>query len=244
MAENSWPQQMRMGLLAAVLGSTAFVTGRVVLQPEVARQKAPASTLEFPAAIDVKDWQLQGVQPWEKAVEPETEPDATAPAIEPNAEPDKRPPPPPGIQYSYRRPDGSGTLEARARFLPRAGNGNTSRLLQTYTSAQPASVRIAETYREGVGFYGFFIFENEASIMACITPHGGTTVTGQQFSQTTTFQIGRALPWLLGQQDLLDRRCLFGIVSVPARQGEIALTNYPNLEAAWLDWVDHWQQAF
>ena len=236
MAGNSWPQQLRMGLLAAALGSLAFATGRVIVQPEVARQKAPASELAFPETIAITDWQFQGVQPWEK--EKETEPDT-----EPGAEADKRPPLPPGMHYSYRRPDGNGTLEARARFLSRAGNGNTSRLLQTFTSARPASVRIDETYREGVGFYGFFVFENEASIMACITPHGGTTVTGQQFSQTTTFQIGRALPWLLGQQDLFDRRCLFGIVSIPARDGEANLTNYPELEAAWLDWVNHWQQA-
>ena len=231
MAVNDRPQQIRMGLLAAVFGSLVLVTLRVLVQPEVAQQKAPVSILDFPEAIALPNWQLQAVRPWQHDSRQESG----------QEEPTDRPQ---GMQYTYRHPEGERLLEARARFLYRAGNGNTSRLLQTFTPAQPASVRIAQTYRDGVGFYGFFIFEDEASIMACINPHGETTVTGQQFSQNISLQPGRILPWLLGQQDLFDRRCLFGILAVPARQGDTTLANYPDLEAAWLDWVDRWQQAF
>lgn len=224
---------LRMTVLTAAFSSLVLVTLRVLVRPEVAQQRAPEQVLQFPEAIALPEWQLQEARPWLDGPERETSS-----------------PTPQGRRYAYTAvgvdPEDGGdrpTLSARARFLYRAGNGNTSRLLQTYTSARPASINIATAYREGAGFYGFFLLEDEASVMACVNPYGDTTVTGQQFSQNITFQPGRVLPWLLGRQDLFDRRCLFSILSVPARPGETSLTDYPELEATWFAWVAHWQQT-
>lgn len=220
-------QPARSGLLALVFGVTVLLALRAIVRPEVARERTFAVAFDFPEAVPLENWQLQRQQPWSPPQERDR-PLARARSA--------------GVEYAYVAPEG-GQLQARVRFISRAGNGNTSRLLQTYTAVQPATVRIDTSYREGKGFYGFFIFAGEASILACINAQGDTTVTGQQFSQTITLKPERLFPWLLGRQDLFDRSCLFSILSVPARPTETSLEDYPELEAAWLGWVARWQQA-
>ncbi len=216
------PHQLRrVGVLAVVLGTMALLTVRAIVRPQSA--KAPGITFDLPEAIALEGWQLQASQPWSRAT--------GRPAPSESAR-----------EYRYLGSDGE-NLRIRTLFIGRAGDGNTSRLLQVYTAAQPASVRIEIVDREGIGSYGFFTFAGEASILACITGSGNTTVTSQQFSQSVSLEMGRILPWLLGQQDLFDRSCLFGIVSVPARPQDLSLDRYPELEMAWLAWAAHWQQS-
>jgi len=103
-----------------------------------------------------------------------------------------------------------------------------------------------------VGYYGVLTHEGKAYLSACINPRGESTVTEQQFRQSlyaTDLQVGRILPWISGREPLLDRRCLWTLMSTPLPSGKntdstASEAAYKTLEAAWFNWFRWWQPKF
>ena len=96
------------------------------------------------------------------------------------------------------------------------------------------------------GFYALYSYNDKAYLNACINPNGYTTVTSDRFKRnlTTSFQTSRLLPWLLGKQDLQDKRCLWSELSADLKPDLPFDATYSNLETTWLHWVNYWQQNF
>ncbi len=62
-------------------------------------------------------------------------------------------------------------------------------------------------------------------------------------------QVNRLLPWLLGRETLVDRRCLWTLMSMPlpmgAKSNSIASEKvFKALETAWFSWYQWWQPKF
>lgn len=132
-----------------------------------------------------------------------------------------------------------------------SSEGNVNRFLQVYQDIPPATLNLEIKYKAEIGFYAFFIYENQPTIASCINPYGETTVTSQQFAQNVSqygLQAKRIFPWLLGQQDLIDRSCLFTIATVNFHdivgEEEPTLDNYTKLEQAWFSWYESVQTFY
>jgi cyanosortase A-associated protein len=77
-----------------------------------------------------------------------------------------------------------------------------------------------------------------AYLDACINSRGGSTFTEEQFRANRIqydVQFNRLLPWLLGQQELRDQRCLWTHLSIPLNQSSPE-SSYHILENAWFSW--------
>jgi cyanosortase A-associated protein len=101
-------------------------------------------------------------------------------------------------------------------------------------------------HRQEVGFYGLGVDQQRAYLSSCINPRGGSTFTTEQFNQNRYFHDLRPqylLSWLVGQNSLLDRRCLWVNLSVPLKDSTPE-SAYQVLENAWFSWYQWWQVRF
>lgn len=200
-------------VLGAACAAAAVMAARSWLLP---LPNDPVPAIALPATVPLSAWDFVGTEPWD--------PDTDRAQL-----------------YRYRR-DGV-ELSVRARFVPYS-EGNVSRLRQVYLSIPPATASLRERTADS-GTYGFYTHDGNAAIAGCVNPHGNTTLTEQQFAQnlsTHGWQLQRVLPWLAGQQDLIDRSCLLSVLSVPAIAEDS--DRYPHLHSAWLDWASWWQQNY
>ncbi|OKH37898.1 cyanoexosortase A system-associated protein [[Phormidium ambiguum] IAM M-71] len=122
-------------------------------------------------------------------------------------------------------------------------SGEVRNFIKSYESIS-ASPQIKQ--KEGIGFYGMFTHQDRAYLSACINPHGFSTFTARQFKQNRNLydvQFNRLLPWLLGQENLKDERCLWTYLSIPVKSSppEVA---YQNLENIWFSWYKWWSPRF
>jgi cyanosortase A-associated protein len=127
-------------------------------------------------------------------------------------------------------------------------NGDFKQFIEDHTSiAAPASQILKSVrYRDGVGFYGLSHYGGRAYLSACITPMGESTLTREQFRQALAAydqQPRRLLAWLLAQDDLRDRRCLWSHLSLPTADGSPEIA-YQKLETTWLAWYKWWKPRF
>ncbi|WP_198016818.1 cyanoexosortase A system-associated protein [Rubidibacter lacunae] len=205
----------RLVLLAIAYGSTAAMALHALLVPPAA-ETLPA--IELPIAVPLSGWHSIGTEVWDPTTDQ-------------------------ARIYRYRA--GGRELTASVRYLPYS-DGSVSRALQLYAGVTPASLQIAKVWVDPLGTYGYFVVEGKSSIVGCVNPYGVTTLTEQQFAQNVSargWQLQRFVTWLLGQQDLIDRSCLFSRLDLPVRTSD-RREDRPDLEAAWLDWVRWWQANF
>lgn len=215
----SYWKNLRIPFLAVTLSSVFLVLGKVILYPAVSNRTA--TPFVFPPAVPLPEWQTL---PSQSLVAQTTQ--------DPNYISGKR------YQYTQK----SLPLDIEMRYLVNTV-GDVKDFLKTYTS-----ISLSPTLRqqEGVGFYGLFTYQGKAYLSSCINPYGGSTVTDNQFKQnrnTKDLQISRLLPWLLGQEDLKDERCLWTQLSIPLRYSSPEPT-YQILEKAWFSWHQWWQPRF
>lgn len=214
-----------MVLLVLTFGSALFVLGKAIVTPK-ATIMPPASHL--PATVPLAPWQAISSATLESI------PEAIA-----------------GQQYEYRR--GQQVLTVQMRYM--LEDGDVNRFLFAYTPIRQDNKRLVLRYQPTIGFYGVLPYQERAYLSACISPRGESTVTAQQFVQNLrahNLTASRILPWLTGQQSLLDRRCLWTLISVPlAAKADpiavdpIALDNaYKTLEDVWVSWYRWWQPNF
>lgn len=213
-------QATRMLLLVLTFGGAIFVLGKAIVTPKAT--KAQFSS-RLPATVPLAAWQ---------AVSSTTLP----PMPEAIA----------GQQYEYRRQQQS--LTVQMRYMPE--DGDVNRFLFAYTPIRQDNKRLVLKYQPTTGFYGVLPYQERAYLSACISPRGESTVTAQQFVQhlrVHTLTANRIWPWLSGKQSLLDRRCLWTLMSIPlaAKADPIALDKaYKTLEEVWISWYRWWQPNF
>ena len=219
MASHVW-QPLRMTLLVLSFSSALFVLGKAIVAPK-ASETLPSYRL--PTTVSLADWQAAS-----STVLPPI-PEAIA-----------------GQAYSYRRADQRLTVELRYM----TGDGDVNRFLFVHTPIRQGNNRLVLKYQPTFGFYGVLPHQGRAYLSACISPRGESTVTAQQFVQNLRahdLTLKRLLPWLTGQQPLLDRRCLWTLMSVPLAANAASATldtAYKTLETAWFSWYRWWQSNF
>jgi cyanosortase A-associated protein len=126
------------------------------------------------------------------------------------------------------------------RYL--SANGEVKTYIDRYTSI-PTDPTISKI---NSGFYGMVTHDETAYISACIPPRGNSTFTAQQFQQNALLhdiRPTRVIKWWLGQQKLVDQRCLWTHLSIPIDDGS-AEDAYDVLEEAWTPWLKWWQSHF
>lgn len=219
MVNTVW-QPARMTLLVLSFGSALFVLGRAIVAPRAAETQPSYS---LPATAPLTAWQAISsatLQPIPEAIA--------------------------GQEYQYRRSDQ--LLKVELRYM--TGDGDVNRFLFVHTPIRQDNNRLVLKHQPKIGFYGVLPHQGRAYLSACISPRGESTVTAQQFVQnlrTHDLTPTRVLPWLAGQQPLLDRRCLWTLMSVPldAKADAAMLDNtYKTLETAWFSWYRWWQPNF
>ncbi|UBF28757.1 cyanoexosortase A system-associated protein [Kovacikia minuta CCNUW1] len=223
---KSFWQPVRLSLLVGVLGSVVGIWGWTIAAPKTGKV-AQNNAYPFPAIVPLTTWQLLKTTP-----------------LPPNPSTNLSP----GQRYQYRNTQTS--LEVEARVM--GGDDNISRFLETYTAIGADKVNLVIKNQPQVGFYGVLTHNGRAYLTACINHQGGSTVTEQQFRQNPQnyhLQVNRVLPWLLGRETLIDRRCLWTLMSTPmpttAKVETIASAEtFKTLETAWFSWYEWWQPNF
>lgn len=225
MAKFRW-QTVRIALLATLLVASLGALARAAFGPNPNEIKAAGENYDFPATVPLAAWQQVSTQSLA----------ATNEEI-----------PNPGQRYQYRQNGQQLAVEVR---YERYTDSNISRLINIYTSLQPGLLSLQGKRQEGIGYYALFTDEERAYLSACLNPIGETTITEQQFVQNR-YRHGLSargvLLWAIGQQDLLDGRCFWTLMSLPvaADADSVALTEaYQTLELAWSDWYRWWQSQW
>lgn len=215
-------KQLRVPLLAATLGGVLLILGKSVFDPTV----GSPSSFAFSPAVPLPGWQLLASSPL--AAKTVNQPDLLA-----------------GRRYQYIQ---SGLLlDIEMRYLV-STDGDVKTFVQGYTSPPSSSNNLAQILRqrEQAGLYSLFVHQKRAYLSTCINPRGGSTVTHEQFMQnrsTYDMRFSRLLPWLLGQEDLRDLRCLWAHLSIPLNRASPEHA-YQVLENAWFSWYQWWSPRF
>jgi cyanosortase A-associated protein len=226
MHKLTW-QSVRLSLLAVTFLGTVLVTAKLAAAPKERKDQAVAQKQNpLPETVSMQDWQFVNSTP--------TKPHKEAPF---------------GRQYRYQQ--GDRPLDVELQYM--TSDGNVSRYLFVYTPVRTANAAMKIRYKPGVGHYGVLSHKGNAYLSACVNPRGESTVTEQQFTQnryTYDLQASRLLPWLLGKESLIDRRCLWTFMSTPVKVNSNAGTAtatevaYKTLETTWFSWNKWWQSNF
>lgn len=219
---NTW-SRLQTGLFAVLYGGVLLVLSKSLLYP--ATVQLSQSSFQFPKTVHLSGWQTLPGQPLKNL--------SQAASLHS------------GYAYRYAQPGLA--LEITMRYLI-GTDGDLKTLLNRYQSGtmnlnfSPSSLR----ERAGIGHYLVYTHQGKAYLSSCINPAGGSTVTGIQFQQNRhayDLRLDRLLPWLLGQADLQDQRCLWANLTLPLQQLEPERA-YQILETAWFSWYGWWQSRF
>ena len=212
-------KNFRIPLLAVTLSGVVLALVKVILYPAVnSRTNTP---FVFPSAVSLPGWQPLSSHPLVNQTE-----------LHPNYIS--------GRHYQYIQ--NNLLMDIEMRYLVDT-SGDVKDFIKTYTSI-PSSLVLRQ--HQGIGFYGLFTHQGKAYLSSCINPYGGSTVTHRQFKQNRNIydlQPSRLLPWLLGQEDLKDDRCVWAHLSIPLKHSS-PKRGYQSLESAWLSWSQWWRPRF
>lgn len=228
--------QIRIILLALTLFSFLGVILKLTFFPTEEKKQSNINST-FPETVPLSGWQLKESQKL-KLIKTSRLGAGLAP----------------GHIYKYvNNANNKDTLEVEARYEKYLGTIN--RYIVIYRNMPTATVAIKTKYKKDIGYYGTFEYQAQAFLTACVNPKGESTVTDKQFTKNTYFHgwgIQRTFLWVIGQQDLLDARCLWTIMSVPINSYDpykLLLEKdledeYQKLETAWVDWFHWWKKNF
>lgn len=215
-------QKLRVGLLMLAWIGAVSVLVRINLRPKSSTSNLAA--FNFPSTVPLRDWQFKTssvIPPLSKKIFPK-----------PLAQ----------KKYQYQHQRDRLTLNVEMRYLP-IENGSITLFIKDYTQIKSVpKVR----YRPGVGYYGIGVEGTQAYLSTCINPRGEATFSDAQFKQNRykyDFQASRLLAWLIWDEPLLDRRCLWTHFSLPI--DNLSPTEaYRYLETSWFDWYGWWKSRF
>ncbi|WP_218080800.1 cyanoexosortase A system-associated protein [Anthocerotibacter panamensis] len=204
----SW---LRLLLHGLTFGAVALVLLKSIFDPALARREPPF--LALPHILNIPGWQQIDREPLAKLPQP----------LKMTS----------GQRYRLRQDQK--TLEIEARFIVDA-NGDIPTYVRYTVTNSPAKWLVRE--QAGRGSYVLFSYEGQAYLSTCINPRGETTITQQQFMQNryrydlTPTRLGS---WLLGREEVLDRRCLWTQLILPL-DTPVPDATYQHLEAIWSSW--------
>jgi len=101
--------------------------------------------------------------------------------------------------------------------------------------------------KDPIGFHALLSSPSRAYLTACINPRGISTVTKEQFDDNGSNQATNkdvVIGWLLGQQELRDRRCLWTLISTPISSESDREAANQKLEKIWISWYEWWKPRF
>ncbi|MCT7968579.1 cyanoexosortase A system-associated protein [Laspinema sp. D1] len=213
---------LRIFLLALTFSSVLVVVGKSLLYSNP--DKGPSADFSFPPDIPLTEW-----QPLESDSLPVQN---TSNLISARV-------------YRYQHQQNKFSLDIEMRYVIDT-DGDIKTMLNKHLNSETYPGKLTIHHQEGIGFYGLAATTERAYLSSCINPYGGSTVTAEQFRNnrnTYDLQVSRLVPWLLGQQELRDFRCLWTVLSMPL-EDTTAEQAYPVLEKAWVSWYAWWQPRF
>jgi cyanosortase A-associated protein len=199
--------QIRCLLLQGISLSLLFTLGKIVLDP--VSGKRPFADFKFPEVIPLAGWKLVNSQP---------SADRASTIAQYNRIST-------GRQYEYRQ--NRSVLRVEIRYVLNT-DGDVMKLLkeqpQEYHLMQQIS-NLQQSYTTS-GFYSSFTISDTTAnptvkqlhLTSCINPRGSSTITSEQFFHNRyiyDLQPKRLFIWALGQENLIDQRCLWLHLSTP-----------------------------
>jgi cyanosortase A-associated protein len=221
-------KQLRIPLLILTFANILFVFGRSVLDPSIG--KRTLTPFVFPPVVPLPQWQLVASQPLKAET---VELQAFGKLVLP------------GREYRYIQNDLP--LDIKMRYQVET-DGDFKEFIKKHTNIKFSLNQPLPDVRqhEQLGFYGLFVYQKRAYLNACINSRGGSTFTKEQFNYNRIHhdtQFNRLLAWLLVQQPLRDKRCLWTHLSVPLNRSSPE-SAYVILEKAWFSWYQWWRPRF
>ncbi len=206
-------------LLIVVFGSSLLVLAKVTLAPNTSINTA--APFAFPDSVLLPKWQALPSSPLDNQDIGDSKSLA-------------------GRLYQYQQ-DGT-TLKIEMYYFANT-DGDVEKFLKRRISI--SIPQIQQRQKDGIGYYGLFNHQQRANLSACINPAGSSTFTSRQFKHNRNVSdLSKTLiPWLLGERNLQDNRCLFVNLSIPLSQ-ESSDIAYQKLESAWLSWYQFWNYQF
>ena len=212
-------EKLRLSLLAVIFGSVFYILGKTI----VPQSTANINSFVFPKAVPLSAWQLQKSRPMDAPI-------AKIPSYLF------------GRHYQYIQ--NNLMLDIEMRYLVNTP-GDVKYFIR-FVPPLPGQLTLASLrQQQGVGFYYLFTHQQRAYLSTCINSRGGSTVTVSQFQQNRylyDINLGRLVPWLLGQEPFQDKRCLWAQLSIPLNNSPG--DTYQTLEKAWFDWYRWWHPRF
>ncbi len=218
-------KQLRIPLLIIIFASTTLVLGRLILDPSIGKRKH--IPVVFPQSVPLNGWQLQASEPFISKTT-----DYGQIIGKPYAN---------GKKYRYSQNnlvldiEMIYELESDSVYLHFLSNYSP---IVTTNREQFFAIR----QHEEAGKYSMYVVQNRAYLTTCMNSRGGGTLTRQEFSDNRTrydLFSDRTIPWLLGQRNLRDTRCLWNHFSIPLNKSSPQAT-YALLEKAWISWYQWW----
>lgn len=208
-------QKLRIPLLAFTFSSVVLVLGKVIFLPIT--ENSAATPFNFPEQVPLSEWKLKASDSLPKPTQENEELISQK-------------------RYQYIQKDLP--LDIEMRYVKAV---DVKSLIKNYTQISSAAV---VRQQKGVGYYGVGVDKQRAYLSACINSQGGSTFTFSQFTENQAQQRSeRFLPWLLGQQPIEDKRCLWAHLSVPLKDSSPE-ASYKILENTWFSWYQWWQPRF
>ncbi|MEH1902389.1 MAG: cyanoexosortase A system-associated protein [Nostoc sp.] len=220
--------QIRISLLAITCIGVFVTLGKLIFDADAASHKV--SNFIFPANVLLTDGKILESQLLiDKVVQESRKYDAVIA----------------GRRYRYRY--NSIPLDIEMRYV--VGTlGDVEGLIKNNTTINLPPGKAFQTVHQqlGIGYYGLFTYQNKAYLSSCINPQGDSTVTTGQFLHNRhiyNIRLNRFLPWLLGEESFLDRRCLWAHLSITVNNADYQ-SAYKLLEKAWLSCYFSWSTRF
>lgn len=210
-------------LLITTAIATVFTLGKSVIHPGTI--SPPRNDYTFPESVTLSQWQLSSSEP----VTPHAT--QTTSYISGNLVA--------GKHYRYRQNKKS--LDIEMRYFADT-NGN----LKDFITSQMGEFSSGLKQDQDGGFYSLYVNQNKAYLSACINPRGNSTLSTDQFNRNLMIydtRLERIFPWLLGQAEFRDKRCLWAHLSMPLDDTAVD-DQYSSLEATWFEWYDWWRSHF
>lgn len=222
--------KLRFGLLAVLASGSLLIFGRSLFDNSIGKP----TPLIFPTKIELAQTQLQVSQ---------TKP--TEPIVD-NKEFFGHPKFMTGSRYEYLVDEIPVTIDLRYAV---GTDGDLYVLVKELAEAKIDEnlLRSKAVRQDPIGYHAIFDYQDRLYLTACVNPRGISTVTREQFDDNASSQVLERdvlIGWLLGQQDLRDRRCLFTLISTPLPANSDRQERSEKLEKLWVSWYEWWKPRF
>ncbi|MDJ0729052.1 MAG: cyanoexosortase A system-associated protein [Crocosphaera sp.] len=230
-------QTTRVSLLGILLlGMLGLLTYKIIVPEDTEKTNNNLPTVTVPDTVPLSNWNLIKSQPL-KSLETKEEGEQIS-----------------AKEYEYSNEQEGLTAEIRyAKY-----HGNFNHFLIKDMEMPAATIHPHIHYKKGVGHYAFFEYDNTSYLGSCINAKGEATVTLDQYNRNRYlwgWGLTRTFFWLLGEQDLVEYRCLWTIMSMPnPSESDFTINIDPHnkelnetekkLEQAWFDWYSWWKNNF